>query len=307
MLMSPDSAPPAGALAGDVAVEVSPGYVATVELRRPPDNFFDVAMIRALADAYQALDDDPACRVIVLCAAGKHFCAGANLGAEDRAPNGAQGAGGATGGVAAGAAAAAAASSHPAEPAAPSPRPASPLGVVSELYAEAVRLFEARTPVIAAVQGAAIGGGLGLACSADFRIAAPEARFAANFARLGFHQGFGLTVTLPAIVGGQRSLEMLYTGRRVRGEEAARIGLADKLVPADQLRPAAYELAAEIAASAPLAVRSIRETMRGHLAAQVRAATEREGAEQNRLRTTADFREGIAATAQRRPPSFEGR
>ena len=303
MLMSPDSAPPAGALAGDVAVEVSPGYVATVELRRPPDNFFDVAMIRALADAYQALDDDPACRVIVLCAAGKHFCAGANLGGEDRAPNGAQGAGG----RAAGAAAADAASSHPAEPAAPSIRPASPLGVVSELYAEAVRLFEARTPVIAAIQGAAIGGGLGLACSADFRIAAPEARFAANFARLGFHQGFGLTVTLPAIVGAQRSLEMLYTGRRVRGEEAARIGLADKLVPADQLRAAAYELAAEIAASAPLAVRSIRETMRGHLAAQVRAATEREGAEQNRLRKTADFREGIAATAQRRAPSFEGR
>jgi len=278
--------------------------VATVELRRPPDNFFDVAMIRALAEAYQALDDDPACRVIVLCAAGKHFCAGANLGGEDRAPNGAQGAGGVAGGAAA---AADAASGHPAEPAGPSSRPASPLGVVSELYAEAVRLFEARTPVIAAVQGAAIGGGLGLACSADFRIAAPEARFAANFARLGFHQGFGLTVTLPAIVGGQRSLEMLYTGRRVRGEEAARIGLADKLVPADQLRPAAYELAAEIAASAPLAVRSIRETMRGHLAAQVRAATEREGAEQNRLRKTADFREGIAATAQRRPPSFEGR
>jgi len=276
--MSPDSAPPAGALAGDVAVEVSPGYVATVELRRPPDNFFDVAMIRALADAYQALDDDPACRVIVLCAAGKHFCAGANLGGED-----------------------------PAEPAAPAGRPASPLGVVSDLYAEAVRLFEARTPVIAAVQGAAVGGGLGLACSADFRIAAPEARFAANFARLGFHQGFGLTVTLPAIIGGQRSLEMLYTGRRVRGEEAARIGLADKVVPADQLRPAAYEMAAEIAASAPLAVRSIRETMRGHLAAEVRAATEREGAEQNRLRQTADFREGIAATAQRRPARFEGR
>lgn len=301
--MSPDSAPPAGALAGDVAVEVSPGYVATVELRRPPDNFFDVAMIRALADAYQALDDDPACRVIVLCAAGKHFCAGANLGGEDRAPNGAQGAGG----IAAGAAAGAAASSHPAEPAAPSGRPASPLGVVSELYAEAVRLFEARTPVIAVIQGAAIGGGLGLACSADFRIAAPEARFAANFARLGFHQGFGLTVTLPAIIGGQRSLELLYTGRRVRGEEAARIGLADRLVPADRLRPAAYEMAAEIAASAPLAVRSIRETMRGHLAAEVRAATEREGAEQNRLRQTADFREGIAATAQRRPARFEGR
>jgi enoyl-CoA hydratase/carnithine racemase len=178
---------------------------------------------------------------------------------------------------------------------------------VSDLYAEAIRLFEARTPVVAAIQGAAIGGGLGLACSADFRVAAPEARFSANFARLGFHQGFGLTVTLPAIVGNQRSLEMLYTGRRIRGEEAARIGLADRLVPAAQLREAAYELAAEIATSAPLAVRSIRETMRGHLAAQIRAATDREGAEQNRLRQTADFREGIASTAERRPPRFEGR
>src|ERR1044071_5548385 len=131
MLMSPDSAPPAGALAGDVAVEVSPGYVATVELRRPPDNFFDVAMIRALADAYQALDDDPACRVIVLCAAGKHFCAGANLGGEDRSPGGpaeagqvvgaagAAGAAGANGVPGTGEAApgaAEAASSHPMEP-----------------------------------------------------------------------------------------------------------------------------------------------------------------------------------------------
>jgi 2-(1,2-epoxy-1,2-dihydrophenyl)acetyl-CoA isomerase len=319
MLMSPDSAPPAGALAGDVAVEVSPGYVATVELRRPPANFFDVAMIRALADAYQALDEDPACRVIVLCAEGKHFCAGANLGGEDQAPAGAGGAAGANGapgaaGMAPGAGSGAGSGpgaevppGHPVEPAASSAGPPSPLGVVSELYAEAVRLFEARTPVIAAVQGAAIGGGLGLACSADFRIATPEARFAANFARLGFHQGFGLTVTLPGIIGAQRSLDMLYTGRRVPGEEAARIGLADKVVPAGQLRPAAYELAAEIAASAPLAVRSIRETMRGHLAAEVRAATEREGAEQNRLRRTADFREGIAATAERRPARFEGR
>jgi enoyl-CoA hydratase/carnithine racemase len=322
--MSPDSP----ALAGDVAVEIGPGYIATVELRRPPDNFFDVAMIRALADAYQALDDDPACRVIVLCAQGKHFCAGANLGGEDRPPaaagspaaepnaDGRRADGAAAGavsaagpdGIAPGASAAEAASSHPVEPAAPAPaRPASPLGVVSELYAEAVRLFEAQTPVIAAVQGAAIGGGLGLACSADFRIATPEARFAANFARLGFHQGFGLSVTLPAIIGNQRSLDMLYTGRRVRGEEAAAIGLADKLVPADQLRAAAYEMAAEIAASAPLAIRSIRETMRGDLAAEVLAATTREGAEQNRLRRTSDFREGIAATAQRRQPSFEGR
>ncbi len=161
--------------------------------------------------------------------------------------------------------------------------------------------------MVAAVQGAAVGGGLGLACSADFRVASPQARFAANFARLGLHQGFALTVTLPAIIGEQRALELLYTGRRIGGEEAARIGLADRLAEPENLRAAAHELAAEIAAGAPLAVRSIRQTMRGTLADRARAAMARELAEQDRLRQTADFAEGIRASAERRPPRFEAR
>ena len=168
-------------------------------------------------------------------------------------------------------------------------------------------MFEASKPVVAAVQGAAIGGGLGLACSADFRVACPEARFAANFARLGFHHGFGLTVTLPAIVGQQQSMVLLYTGRRIGGEQAASIGLCDLLAPADRVRAEAHALAAEIAVSAPLAVRSIRATMRGDLAGRIRAATDREAAEQDRLRGTADFSEGVRAMAERRPPRFEER
>src|SRR3954465_3080985 len=132
-----------------------------------------------------------------------------------------------------------------------------------DLYEQAVRLFAARTPVVAAVQGAAVGGGLGVALSADFRVASPESRFAANFSRLGIHHGFGLTVTLPAVVGPQHALELLYTGRRVKGEEAHALGLCDRLPPAEGLREEARALAAEIAGSAPLAVRSIRETMRG--------------------------------------------
>jgi 2-(1,2-epoxy-1,2-dihydrophenyl)acetyl-CoA isomerase len=257
----------------EVTVALGEDFVATVELHRPPDNYFDRALIGALADAYQSLDADPACRAIVLCAEGKHFCAGAKLTG---------GSGGSSDGddLADG---------------------------VGSLYREAIRLFEAATPVVAAVHGAAIGGGLGLACSADFRVGCPETRFAANFARLGFHHGFGLSVTLPAIVGQQRSLELLYTGRRIGGEEAARIGLCDRLVPADQVRATAHALAAEIAGSAPLAVRSIRATMRGQLADQVRAATAREGAEQDRLRETADWREGVRAMAERRAPRFEAR
>ena len=118
----------------------------------------------------------------------------------------------------------------------------------ANLYEQAVQLFSARKPVVAAVQGAAIGGGLGLALAADFRVATPETRFSCNFARLGFHQGFGISVTLPAVVGQQRALELLYTGGQVKGAEALAIGLADRLTSPDDLREAARELAAEIAA-----------------------------------------------------------
>jgi enoyl-CoA hydratase/carnithine racemase len=251
----------------DVGVELIDGFVALVELRRPPNNFFDVGLISALADAYDELDADDRCRAIVLCAAGKHFCAGADFSGASR------GAGDTTG----------------------------------DLYTEAVRLFEAKTPVVAAVQGAAIGGGLGLACSADFRLATPTTRLAANFAQLGFHHGFGLSVTLPAIVGQQHCATLLYTGRRINGEEAAMIGLVDSVVDEDQLRPAAIAMAAEIASSAPLAVRSIRTTLRADIAERVRAATNRERQEQDRLRGTDDWAEGVRASAERRPPRFTGR
>jgi enoyl-CoA hydratase/carnithine racemase len=175
------------------------------------------------------------------------------------------------------------------------------------LYAAAVRLFAAQTPVVAAVQGAAIGGGLGVALSADFRVASPDSRFSANFARLGIHHGFGITVTLPLVVGHQRALELLYTGARVRGEQAHAIGLCDRLVTSDQLREQAIAFAAEIAGAAPLALGSIRRTMRGHLAEQVRAATAHEAAEQAKLFGTEDFAEGVAAAGERREPRFHGR
>lgn len=259
----------------DVTVDID-GHIATVEIHRPPHNFFDVALIRALATAYHALDDEPDVRAIILASEGRSFCAGAQLGGP---PPGEE---------------------------APADEPPARRTGSGHLYQEAVRLLEAETPVVAAVQGAAIGGGLGLALSADFRVAAPEARFAANFARLGFHHGFGLTVTLPALVGQQKALDMLYTGRRVKGEEALAVGLCDALVPIEELRDAAHKMAAEIAASAPLAVRAIRRTMRRGLAERVRLATDHELVEQDWLRETNDFREGVRATAERRTPDFTG-
>jgi enoyl-CoA hydratase/carnithine racemase len=164
-----------------------------------------------------------------------------------------------------------------------------------------------RKPVVAAIQGAAIGGGLGLALMPDFRVASAESTFSANFARLGFHHGFGLSVTLPDLVGPQAAMDLLYTGRRVRGEEAFELGLCDRLVPRVAVRERAHAWAQEIAGSAPLAVGAIRETLRGSLAERIREATDREKAIQHDLQRTEDFKEGVRAMAERRAPRFEGR
>src|SRR5437764_191021 len=152
-------------------------------------------------------------------------------------------------------------------------------GDSGDLYAGAARLCEIDIPFVAAVQGPAIGGGLGLAMTANFRVTCPEARFSANFVKLGIHQGFGLSVTLPELMGRSDASQLLLTGRRVKGDEAVELGLADVLVPLEDVRERAIELAAEIATGAPLAIRSINATLRDGLADRVRAATKHEAAE----------------------------
>ena len=177
---------------------------------------------------------------------------------------------------------------------------------IAALYHHALRLFAAPLPVVAAVQGAAIGGGCGLALSADFRVASPQSRFSANFARLGFHHGFALSVTLPATVGRQAAADLLLTGRRIGGEEARAIGLCDRLAADGDVLATALAYAGELASSGPLAVRAIRATLRAGVVDQVRAAMDHERDEQERLRHSADFAEGVRATAERREPRFRG-
>ncbi|MBL8386183.1 MAG: enoyl-CoA hydratase/isomerase family protein [Burkholderiales bacterium] len=246
------------------------GHVAIVEIRRPPHNFFDFKLVKELADGFEALEADPACRAIVLCSQGTAFCAGANFGEPNRrdVPD--------------------------------SPRRVNPL------YGEAARMFSCTKPVVAAVHGPAVGGGLGLALVADFRVTCKEAKFSANFNRLGFHPGFGLTVTLPRVVGMQKASLLFYTGRRIGGEEAHAIGLADVLVPAAEVRAEAVKLATEIATSAPIAVMSTRATLRRGLVDEIRNAVAHESVEQNAHYRTADFKEGVAAMAARRTPQFKG-
>ena len=132
-------------------------------------------------------------RSILLCAAGRNFCAGADFS-----------------------------------------RPADDLDA-PHLHREAVRLFRCPIPIVAAVNGAVVGGGLGLALAADFRVATLESRFSANFNRLGFHLGFGLSVTLPRLIGQQQAALLFYTGRRITATDASAIGLIDILAPSNGL------------------------------------------------------------------------
>ena len=251
----------------DIEVTVD-NFVATVEIQRPPFNYFDYALIQQIADAFEAFDLDTGVRSIVLCAQGKAFCAGANFGDRSRSSENSDSG--------------------------------------NHLYVEAVRLFKTGKPVIGAIHGAAVGGGLGLAMMPDFRVGCPESRFAANFTRLGFHPGFGLTYTLPKIVGEKNAELMFYTSRRVKGEEAYRLGLLDEIVPQEQVRDAAIALATEIAEASPLGVTQTRATMRAGIADKVRAATDHELEIQNKLRVTKDFQEGVKAMAERRVPHFTG-
>ena len=247
------------------------GHVTVLTFANPPHNHANVRLLRMLRDALGEADEDPECRALVLQSEGRIFCAGADLAA----PGDGMG-------------------TDAADP-------------LLAFYDQVRALFRSRKPIVAAIQGAAIGAGLGLAVAADFRIAAPEARFSANFVALGFHPGFGLTHTLPRLIGAQRAGQMFLTGARYKPEEALAWGLADRLVPAPDLRAAALDFAREIARNAPLALIETRETMRAGLADAVAEALAGEHAKQSRLKPTADYAEGVAAVFERREARFTGR
>ena len=255
-----------------VKTELSDG-VATVTLANPPFNFLDPAIVGEYRRVLESLDADPNCRSILMVSEGSAFCAGADFSqvVED-IKNGLD-----------------------------------PGVMLGEFYGQVRAMFHNKKPMVAAIEGPAIGAGLGLALLADFRVSCPEATFAANFNRLGIHPGFGLSATLPRLVGTHNAELLFYTGRRIKGEEAHDLGLLTQLVDKEQVRTKALALAQEIALSAPMAVQHTRATMRNGLAEQVELANKRELENQVVEMRTEDFAEGIAASMARRQPEFTGR
>jgi enoyl-CoA hydratase/carnithine racemase len=253
-------------------VEHHGGGVAVVTLHRPPHNLLTEADLGELADAVSSLEERT--RAAVVCSQGRSFCAGANF-RSDNAPD-------------------------------PTARQDFET-TTAAFYGHAVRIFAAPVPLVAAVQGAAIGAGFGLALACDLCVVGENGWFQANFVRLGIHPGFALSATLPRAVGPTRATDIFLTGRRVGAAEAHAIGLVQRVVGAGQEREAAIELAVAVAAGAPLAVRATRATLRHGLTDLARDTMVHELAQQAALAGGADAVEGVTAMLEGRDPVFEGR
>jgi enoyl-CoA hydratase len=172
-----------------------------------------------------------------------------------------------------------------------------------------VKIHELPQPVIAAVNGAAAGGGLGLALAADIRIASPEARFNAAFVRIGLSAGdVGVSWSLPRVVGLGRAAEIMLTGRFLDAEEADRIGLVNRVVPSEQLLDAAFETAEQIASNTPFGVTLTKRVLNANVdAGSLTQAVEVENRGQTLATRGEDFREALEAFRAKRAPAFTAR
>jgi enoyl-CoA hydratase/carnithine racemase len=257
------------------------GHVATVTLNAPERmNTISGAMLTELAERLLDAERDRDVRCIVLTGAGRAFCAGLDLGAQSTSGDGSLGNLGS---------------------------PAAGGGELDLRNAPPIVLHQIDTPTVCSLNGGAAGYGLDLAFCCDIRVAAASAKLNPGFAKRGILPESGGTWLLPRIIGYARAAEVALRGRTLTAEEAAELGLVNHAVPDDELAPFTADLAAEIAANAPLATRAIKRMMR---------AAETETFEQHihhvylqllPLLATADFREGVAAFLEKRPADFAGR
>lgn len=247
-------------------VKESVGYVT---INRAPHNFFDAAMIRDIVESFLRIESQyPECVAIVLTSNGKNFCAGMDMSKVHGE--------------------------------------AERRAFAEAVYAQAARLFTVSVPLIAVVQGSAVGGGMGLALACDYRVANHKSRFVANFTRLGIHPGFALSSRLSQLVGQARAKDILMRSTTLSGPEAKALGLVDELVE-DDFDHGVKKVLASLGGLAPLSVRAVKQSMNAAALGDVDSTMAHELNEQTRLWSTRDAEEGISSLRERRAPHFLGR
>jgi enoyl-CoA hydratase/carnithine racemase len=249
------------------------GSIGIITLDRPDNrNSMTAELLAAFAETTAMANADPKLRCVVVTGSGTTFSAGADF------------------------------KSTLGEGAALEPHERS-----YAMYVPFLSLLELEVPVIGALNGHAIGGGFGLALVCDIRIGALEAKYGANFVKLGLAPGMAISYMLPRLIGIARASELLYTGRLVDGGEAERIGILSRAVPAADVLGEAMTIARTIAANAPIAVQETKRGIRRGLDLHVHEAARAEAHAQARSIATDDAREGIAALLAKREPKFTGR
>ncbi len=263
----------------DISYEVI-GHVAVITLDAPERrNTITPQMLDGIAQELLRAEQDPDVRCVVVTGSGTVFCAGLDL-----------------------------ASTAKGEGMLDSPRDSSPPpGELPLRDIPPVVLHKMDTPTICALNGGAAGYGLDLALGCDIRIAHPAVKLAAVFTKRAILPESGGTWLLPRLVGWARASEILFAGKTLTADEAIEIGLVNRLVDADKVLDEAMDLAAEIAANAPLAVRATKRMMRHAATENFEDHVQRQFLGLLPLMRTKDFREGAMAYMEKRPPEFEGR
>jgi enoyl-CoA hydratase/carnithine racemase len=250
-------------------------HVAVITLNRPHRrNALNYQAYNELEGALRAASDDPEVRCVVVTGADPAFCSGDDVAEIMAGPS---------------------AISVSAAPREPTPTPA------------AMAALECAKPLIAAVNGAAVGWGMELALFADIRLASDKARFGELFVKRGLVCDVGGFYRLPAVVGPAKAAELLFTGELIDAAEALRIGLVSEVTPHEDLMPRAMALAAAIAANPPLAVQALKAGLQRWSYGDPSEIGTWAIAEIRRLMKTEDHREGVASFLEKREPVFRGR
>ena len=254
------------------------GNIATITLNRPEKlNALNLKMGEELLDVFNVVAQDNDARVVIITGAGRAFCAGADI-QERFLPKIEQG----------------------------------KKGIIDDMTADFNELFpltlaKVRKPVIAAINGPAVGFGCTITLLCDIRIASENARFSLAFCRMGLSPEMGSTYFLPRLVGMGKACELVFTAKMIDAKEAKEIGLVNQVVPANELMKASYEMANSIAKLAPLALRvskrALYEGMNNDLVTQLQYET----FAINYLRGTKDHEEGARAFLEKREPVFKGK